>query len=143
MATSADARFAVDTSVAVAALDASHSMHAGCRAVVLAHRPALAGHAAFETFSVLTRLPGVARVEASMAAELIAQAFPEPCLLDVRRQAALLRHLGDLDLAGGSVYDALVASAALANGRRLLSRDERAQRTYRLIGVDFEWVGPR
>jgi len=109
----------------------------------MTHRPALAGHAAFETFSVLTRLPGVARVEAPMAAELIAQAFPEPCFLDARRQAALLRHLGDMDLAGGSVYDALVASAALAHGRRLLSRDERAQRTYRRIGVDYEWVGPR
>ena len=123
--TSAETAWAVDTSVAVAALDQSHEFHAVCRAAVLAHRPALAGHAAFETFSVLT------------------QGFPEHCWLDARRQTALLARLGEMGLAGGSVYDALVASAAMAHGRRLLSRDQRAERTYQLVGVDYEWVGPR
>jgi len=141
--TSAEHRYAVDTSVAIAALDASHELHATCRAAVLAHRPALAGHAVFETFSVLTRLPGALRVEPAVAASLIAQAFPDPCYLDARRQATLLRQLGEHGLAGGTVYDALVGAAALAHGRTLLSRDERAERTYRSLGVDYEWVGAR
>jgi predicted nucleic acid-binding protein len=141
--TSADDIWAVDTSVAVAALDQSHEFHATCRAAVLAHRPALAGHAAFETFSVLTRLPGALRVEPADAAAVLAQGFPEQCWLDARRQTALRARLGELGLAGGSVYDALVAAAAMAHGRRLLSRDTRAERTYQLIGVEYEWVGPR
>ncbi len=141
--TSAETAWAVDTSVAVAALDQSHEFHAVCRAAVLAHRPALAGHAAFETFSVLTRLPGALRVEPADAVAVLTQGFPEHCWLDARRQTALLARLGEMGLAGGSVYDALVASAAMAHGRRLLSRDQRAERTYQLVGVDYEWVGPR
>lgn len=141
--TSAEHGWAVDTSVAVAALDQSHEFHTACRAAVIAHRPALAGHAAFESFSVLTRLPGALRVEPADASAVLAQAFPATCFLDARRQAALVGRLGELGLAGGSVYDALVAAAAMAHGRRLLSRDARAERTYRLIGVEYEWVGPR
>lgn len=141
--TSADDSWAVDTSVAVAALDQSHEAHAACRAVVLKHRPALAGHAAFETLAVLTRLPGNLRVDPATACQLIGEAFPDQCWLDARHQAALLRRLGPLGLAGGSVYDALVATAAHSNGRRLLSRDTRAERVYQLIGVDHQWVGPR
>lgn len=141
--TSVDTRWAVDTSVAVAALDQSHRRHTVCRAVVIDRTPALAGHAAFETFSVLTRLPGPLRVDPADAVQIIGEGFPEPCWLDVDSQAALLRQLRTLGLAGGSVYDALVASAAKAHGRTLLSRDARAERTYRLIGADYEWVGER
>jgi hypothetical protein len=57
MPTSADG-WAVETSVAVAALDAGHAAHAVCAGVVRSRRPALAGHAEWETFSVLTRMPG-------------------------------------------------------------------------------------
>lgn len=42
--------------------------------------------------------------------------------------------------AGGAVYDALIAAAALEADARLLSRDERAARTYAAIGVQFELV---
>ena len=31
----------------------------------------------------------------------------------------------------------------MSHGRTLLSRDERAERTYRSLGVDYEWVGAR
>jgi hypothetical protein len=43
-------------------------------------------------------------------------------------------------LTGGATYDALVAAAARANGRRLLTRDRRAERTYRSIEVDYQFV---
>ncbi|MBO0760460.1 MAG: hypothetical protein J2P40_04210 [Candidatus Dormibacteraeota bacterium] len=42
--------------------------------------------------------------------------------------------------ASGAVYDALIAAAALEADARLLSRDERAARTYAAIGVQFELV---
>jgi len=43
--------------VALAALDPTHEAHPACRRAVIDLRPALAGHAVFETYSVLTRLP--------------------------------------------------------------------------------------
>ena len=141
MPTSADL-VAVDTSVAVAALDAAHAAHDVCRAAVLALRPGLAGHAAFETYSVLTRMPGVAALDAPTAASVIQQAFPTVYVLDDDATRHLLQRLGTIGVVGGAVYDALVGEAALANGRILLTRDHRARRTYDLLGVDYELVGP-
>ena len=141
MPTNAD-RYAADTSVAVAALDAGHAAHAACRAAVLEHRPGLAGHAAFETFSVLTRMPGPLAVDAPTAADVIARLFGSVHLLDDSAATTLLTRLGTVGITGGAVYDALIGEAARVNGARLLTRDRRAQRTYDLIGVAYDFVGP-
>ncbi len=133
---------AVDTSVAVAALDAAHAAHVPCLEVVRRRRPALAGHAAFETYSVLTRMPGQLALDGPTAADLIARVFPEVVLPDDPASVALLRSLGALGVVGGATYDALVAEAARAAGRVLLTRDRRAQATYDLVGVDHLQVGP-
>lgn len=140
MPTSGD-RWAVDTSVAVAALDAAHTAHRVCRRVVVERRPALAGHAAFETFSVLTRMPGQLAVDAPVAWSLIEQVFPERCWPDGDTARDLLRRCGEFGVRGGAVYDALVGEAARASRCRLLTRDLRARRTYDLLGVDYELVG--
>lgn len=47
----------VDTSVAVAIVVEDHEHHAATMRAINGRRLGLAGHAAFETFSVLTRLP--------------------------------------------------------------------------------------
>ncbi len=140
MPTSAEARegFAVDTSVAVAALDASHAAHAACRERVMATGAALAGHAVFETYSVLTRMPGQLRLDAPTAAEVVRTAFPQRCWLDAAACDALLARCGPLGIVGGAVYDAQVGEAARVHGRTLLTRDRRAQRTYDLLGVGYE-----
>lgn len=140
MATNAE-RYAVDTSIAVAALDAGHAAHVPCRSVVRQHRPVLAGHTAFETFSVLTRMPGPITVDAPTAASIMARVFPDVVWLDHDSATSLLARLGTVGVVGGSVYDALVGEAARANGYRLLTRDHRARRTYDLLGVDYELVG--
>ena len=140
MATSDSGRWAVDTSVAVAAVDESHEAHSICRAIARRRRPALAGHAAFETYSVLTRLPGSQRAAPETVSDLLARAFPTICWLAPQQHEDLFRRLGSLDIVGGMVYDALVAEAARAAHRTLLTRDRRAQRTYELIGVRFEFV---
>ena len=139
MPSSAD--YAVDTSVAVAALDGGHAAHAVCRAAVLEHRPALAGHAAFETFAVLTRMPGRLAIDPPTAAAVIGQMYPTTCWLDPEAAASLLARCGSIGLAGGAIYDALVGEAARSGGRRLLTRDLRARRTYDLLGVDHQLVG--
>lgn len=130
--------WAVDTSVAVAALDASHVDHAASRAVCVQRRPAIAGHALFETYSVLTRLPGAGRVEPATANEVLQRAFPDRCFLSVRQQDDLFRRLARANLVGGSVYDALVGEAARVAGRTLMTRDRRAVRTYGAVGVRVE-----
>src|SRR4051812_7655470 len=107
MPTSAET-WAVDTSVAVAALDSTHAAHASSRAAVQRHRPSLSGHAAFETFSVLTRMPGQLAVDGPTAAGIIGQVFPEICWLDQHHAGALLRRLGPVGITGGAIYDALV-----------------------------------
>ena len=140
MPTNADS-WAVDTSVAVAALDASHAYHVICRTAVRKHRPALAGHAAFETFSVLTRLPGQLSINAPTAQEIIATVFPSICWIGHDAATALLQRLGAIGVSGGAVYDALVGEAARVNKRRLLTRDLRARRTYDLVGADYELIG--
>ena len=133
-------QWAVDTSVAVAALDASHVEHGACRAACVRRRPALAGHALFESYSVLTRLPGAGRVDPATANEVLQRAFPDRCFLSARQQDDLFRRLARANLVGGMVYDALVGEAARMAGRTLMTRDRRALRTYEAVGVRVEFV---
>lgn len=133
--------WAVDTSVAVAYLDADHSAHAACVAAVPVGQAGLAGHAAFETYSVLTRLPG-ANIHPGDAAAALAAAFPAPCWLTIEQGADLYGRLPVVGIWGGAVYDALVGEAARVHGRTLLTRDRRAVRTYDVVGVHYEIVGP-
>jgi len=123
----------LDTSVAVALLVSDHSAHERTIAQLPQGSLGLSGHAVFETFSVITRLPNH-RVSPAMAHTLISENFP--------RSIAYRATLEDLDeisrasLAGGQVYDALGALAARSVDRTLLTRDERAMPTYLAMGVD-------
>ncbi|MDO5499067.1 MAG: type II toxin-antitoxin system VapC family toxin [Propionibacteriaceae bacterium] len=135
-------RWAVDTSVAVAALDSGHTAHGACLTAVQDNRPALAGHAAFEVFSVLTRMPGAIRVDPTDAATLMQRVFPHLAWLSPDGHTQLLPRLAVVGISGGAVYDALVGAAAHEAGRTLLTRDRRAQRTYDLLGVAYQMVGP-
>ena len=51
----------------------------------------------------------------------------------------LLVELADNRIAGGSVYDALVAAPAIEHALPLVSRDRRALSTYRDLGADVEF----
>jgi predicted nucleic acid-binding protein len=55
------AELLVDTSVAVALVVSDHEHHESTFETLRRRKLGLAGHAAFETFSVLTRLPSPAR----------------------------------------------------------------------------------
>jgi predicted nucleic acid-binding protein len=100
----------------------------------------LAGHAAFETFSVLTRLPPPARRTPAAVARLLASDFPHSKFLGARAAAALLGDLDALGIAGGAVYDALVGATANEHGLPLATRDGRALDTYRALEVRVELV---
>lgn len=132
------AELLVDTSVAVALTVADHEHHEQTFEALGRRRLGLAGHAAFETFSVLTRLPPPARRSAAAVARLLAASFPHSRFLGARAAASLLEELGTAGIAGGSVYDALVGAAAKQHRLRLVTRDRRALEVYRALEVDVE-----
>ncbi len=127
----------LDTSVAVALSVTDHEGRTAARAAVEGRRLGLAGHAAFETFSVLTRLPTPARRTPEAIRRLLARNFPYTRFLGPARAAELLDRLAGLGLSGGSVYDALVGATALEHGVPLASRDRRALGTYRALDVEL------
>jgi predicted nucleic acid-binding protein len=131
----------VDTSVAVALVVADHDHHEAVAAAIGSRRIGLAGHAAFETFSVLSRLPQPARREPKVVDRLIRTNFPASRFLGASETAALLDRLAGLGIAGGAVYDALVGAVAVAEGIPLATRDARAVAVYRTLDVEFELIG--
>ena len=131
----------VDTSVAVALVVGDHRHHEATFAALEGRRIGLAGHAAFETFSVLTRLPPPARRTPAAVARLLAVSFPESRFLGAEAARSLLADLESRRVAGGSVYDALVAAAAIEHGCTLATRDLRAHDTYRALGARLELIG--
>jgi toxin FitB len=72
---------AVDTSVAVPLLVRSHQHHADVVRWWGGQELTLSGHALAETYSVLTRLPGDARLSAQDAARLLDARFTTPLTL--------------------------------------------------------------
>ena len=126
---------AVDTSVAVPLLVRSHRQHAAVVRWWDGQELALSGHALAETYSVLTRLPGDARLAPADAAQLLAARFSAPLVLSGSRSRKLPDTLSGLGIAGGAAYDALVALTARQHGVALATRDARARGTYDAVGV--------
>lgn len=125
----------LDTSAAIALVVEDHEAHAATLAAVRGRRLGLAGHAWFETFSVLTRLPGGRRRSPADAEALLAHDFPMTAFLAADAARALAREFAHVGVSGGAVYDALVGAAARQHGQPLLSGDARAQPTYAALGV--------
>lgn len=134
-------RQAVDTSIAVAACLVDHEAHELAEHA-LGHSTATIAHVATETYSVLTRLPAPLRVDASAAAALVGRRLPRRCVtLDAAKHAAAPAKLASAQVSGGATYDGLIALTALEHELELISRDLRAARTYRALGVRFELLG--
>jgi hypothetical protein len=66
---------------------------------------------------------------------LIAERFAAPLILGSDAARRLPDVLSRLGIAGGAVYDPLVALAAAEHGARLATRDARAKPTYEAVGV--------
>lgn len=132
---------AVDTSVAVPLLVRSHQHHADVVRWWNGQELTLSGHALPETYSVLTRLPGDARLGAEDAARLLDTRFAAPLVLSDTAACKVHSTLGRLGISGGAVYDALVAMAAAEHGAVLATRDARARGTYDVVGATVILVG--
>ena len=141
MPTRGRARHALlDTSAAVALAVEDHVHHSATVEWLRGRQLGLAGHAAFETFSVLTRLPPPARRAPSVVARLLATNFPASRFLSREGSQAVLDELARGEIAGGAVYDALVGAAAREHDAALVTHDRRALDTYRVLGVDVELI---
>lgn len=138
MPTSAD--LLLDTSAALALIRDADSAHEAVSEAVTDSVLGLAGHALFETFSVLTRLPGSARLRPDRVAEIIERAFPASVALPTPEALRSTTTFVQAGIAGGAVYDGLVGLAAKAAGVTLLSCDRRAEPTYAKLGVDVRLI---
>lgn len=130
----------IDTSVAVPIVLADHEAHEATIKAVRDERLGLSGHAWFETYSVLTRLPPGARRSPEVVQALLQTNFPVSRFLDAAATLELPGELARLGIAGGAVYDALVGAAARAHELPLLSRDRRARSAYEKLGVDVRFL---
>jgi len=121
----------VDTSVAVALAVRDHEHHQAVLDRLSGRRLGLAGHAAFETFSVLSRLPPPGRRTAATVARLLAANFPNSRFLgadaaatseSTAREAARLGAPTNIVYVGdaGRPLDGAVLGAAVARGGGLL-----------------------
>jgi predicted nucleic acid-binding protein len=128
----------VDTSAAIPLLLTSHTAHHLVTDAVGDRRVALAGHALAETYAVLTRLPGDARVAPDDAVRLLRERFESAAALDARSARSAPSTLAAAGVAGGATYDGLIALAARSAGLPLATRDRRARSTYRLLDVPVE-----
>lgn len=125
----------LDTSVAVPLLVRTHREHDAVVRWWSGREVALSGHALAETYSVLTRLPGDLRLAPADAARLLRERFGEPLVIGADAAGRLPDVLSRLGIAGGAVYDALVALAAVEHGADLATRDARARATYETVGA--------
>jgi predicted nucleic acid-binding protein len=133
---------AADTSVVVAAFATWHEGHASAVAAMRRHEPRLPAHVGLESFSVLTRLPPPHRARPEIVAAFLRARFPaDPLTLPGGAHEDLIREATAAGLIGGAVYDALVAATARHAGATLISRDRRAVRVYKALGVKYELLG--
>ncbi len=131
----------LDTSAAIALVVEDHEAHTATIEAVRDRRLGLAGHAWFETYSVLTRLPGRLRRSPADVAALLSHDFPASAFLTEESAAAFGSELARSGISGGAVYDALVAAAARQHDRSLVSCDGRARSVYEALGVRVRMVG--
>jgi predicted nucleic acid-binding protein len=131
-----------DSSVVVAALATWHTDHEAARRALCGIEAGLIAHVAFETASVLTRLPEGFRIAAPLVVASLHEDFPARWLtLDGARIRSALERAVVSGLRGGALYDALIAATASHHDLRLLSADRRARRTYDALGADVMYVG--
>jgi hypothetical protein len=102
----------------------------------------LPAHAAFETYSVLSRLPPPVRATPQDVIRFLRSWFESPYpTLAPGALAELLHGLPALHISGGATYDALIAAVAAADRAPLATCDRRALVTYRRFGVTLEVIG--
>lgn len=131
-----------DSSVVVAAFASWNQHHTKAIEALGAHDvEELVAHAEIESYSVLTRLPAPFRAAPELVAEYLHEDFPgRRITLPERERRTIVKRLAALSIAGGAVYDALVALTAARHGHVLLSCDRRAAAAYARLDVEVVYL---
>lgn len=123
---------AVDSSVVIAGLLTWHEFHQrAVRALenaIAERRLLIPMPVLIESYSVMTRLPSPHRLRPEIAHELLHDSFAGARIvgLSARKAWTFLGHCVSSATAGGRVYDAVIASAAIeARARELLTFNPR------------------
>lgn len=119
------------------------SWHEGHAAALRALRAGvrLPAHVLLESYSVLTRLPPPHRAAAAVVESFLAASFAgAPLALPGGEHRGLLRAMAAAGVAGGAIYDALIAATARHWNAPLLTRDRRAAVTYEKVGARYEML---
>jgi predicted nucleic acid-binding protein len=129
---------AADSSVTIAALWGDHPAHKAATEALATCQTTIA-HVAIETYSVLTRLPAPHRADATTTAAALDERLPAAyAALDAAAYASAPTRLAGDGVSGGATYDGLIALTALEHDLELLTRDKRAERTYRALNVPYQ-----
>jgi predicted nucleic acid-binding protein len=127
-----------DSSITIAALVADHEARDLAEDALKQCRTTIA-HVAIETYSVLTRLPPPRRLVSADAAAIIDARLPSTyATLDATTHAQAPTRLAAAGISGGATYDGLIALTALEHDLELITRDKRAERTYRALNVPYQ-----
>jgi len=124
----------------VAAFASWHEGHRSA-AALLAREPRAPAHVLIEAYSVLTRLPPPHRAPGDLVATFLGERFPgAPLILPARAHLELVETAAATGLAGGAIYDALIAATVRHAGATLFTRDLRARPVYDRMKVRYELV---
>ena len=129
-------KITADTSILVASFASWHEHHEIAFSAI-SSIDAVVAHCLLETFSVLTRLPAPHRMAPGIVASFLDHNFPKYAVfaLPPTEQRKLISTCAARGLAGGAVYDALIAATCAHHDLKLITLDERARQTYALLGV--------
>jgi len=131
---------AADASAAIASFARWHERRDAVQEA-LGDRPSIVAHAAFEVYSVLTRMPEPQRAPAGIVRDQLERRFGDRWLgLSAGALRLALARLEQLGVAGGATYDGLIAITAAASGATLVTLDLRALPIYQRLGADVELV---
>ena len=130
-----------DSSVAVAAFSEWHPSHSDAHRALIGGEVGIVSHAAFETYSVLTRLREPHTMSAEVVWTWLDDTFADRWLgLPAGAQRLALGRLQSLGIAGGATYDGLIAVTAAGSGATLVTLDRRALPIYQRVGAAYELV---
>ncbi len=130
---------AADTSVIVASFASWHEHHA-VAAAAIGRIDVVVAHCLLETYSVLTRLPAPHRMTSEVVSTYLRDAFGKSAIaaLSAAEQRKLVSTCAEHGLAGGAIYDGVIAMTCVRAGARLLTLDARARQTYTILGLEPE-----
>ncbi len=126
-----------DSSVVIAGFAEWHPHFERAHSALRSDSP-LSAHVALEVYSGLTRLPVPYRVPMALAAEYLAGFASRRLTLPAREHDRMVDRLAESGVSGGAVYDAFVGLTAAHYSLTLLTLDQRAEATYKRLGIDYE-----